>query len=73
MELKQREEKLDVTFTLDYWDGDLTVYLGNSDVTSDVKDLLGKEAFRDLEQSFLPRERDRYQEWKDQQCEDAGL
>ncbi len=71
--MQTREEKLYVTFTLNYWDGDLTIYLGDSDVTRDVKDLLGKEAFRDLEQSFLPKERDYYQEWKDRQCEDAGL
>lgn len=68
-----RKESFNVTFDLDF-DGDsLAVFLSDTDVTSEFKEALGKEAFVDLENSFRPRERDYYDEWKDRQLEEADL
>lgn len=69
-----RKEVLNVHYDLDF-DGDvLTVYLSGTDVTSEVKEALGKELFQDLENSFRKKERDHYREWKDEQTmEGASL
>lgn len=64
--MAHKRKKLDVSFDL-ILDGDeLSVYLGDSDVTADVKNILGWSGFKELESEFAPYEQDPYDVYKDQ-------
>jgi len=52
--MQARKEKLDVLFDLDFDCGELHIFLGDSDVTNQVKELLGEDEFSDLRATFLP-------------------
>ena len=52
--MQTKEVKLNVTFDLVFDGRELSIFLGDSDVTDWVKEEIGEDEFRDLHTSFLP-------------------